>query len=265
MKKLSSINKKIVIAGDPHQNLGWFNTIIEKEEPFDYFINLGDHFDTPKTPDGVIIYGISQTCVWINENLENEKFVWLAANHDVAYQASYIPNSYNIRKNTWYNCSGWTKSKASSINKSLNPDFFKKQELCCQVDDYVVSHAGFHSAHFKPYHSEQENIELLYNKWQQEKNSFYNSPFHWIWDVGVCRGGDSKVGSPIWLDWAEEFYPLDNTKQIVGHSTNNIGIREKNNNYCIDGMQNTYCVIKDRKLIFKNVRNQKEYADFSNI
>lgn len=266
MKTLSSKNKKIVIVSDSHQNIGGYaQLILDCESDADHFIFLGDYFDTFRTPDGAIIYGMEQTCCWLNETFEKlgDKAVWLAGNHDIAYLASYIPNSPRIDKNFWYNCSGWTASKASSFNKTINPNFVKNLELCCQVDDFMCVHAGFHYDQFKPFLSEQDNIEDMYDSWEKDKQAFKHKPFHWIWNVSGARMGPDDYSSPVWLDW-NEFEPLDNIKQIVGHSALS-RIKEKGGSLCIDTNQDSYLVIENGVVYYKRIQEIKPMADFSKI
>ena len=81
--------------------------------------------------------------------------------------------------------------------------------------------------------------------------SFQHQPWHWIWDVGRCRGGHAIVGSPVWLDWHGEFVAIDNIQQVVGHTsdTEKVIKRYQNgeglNNYCIDFMQQGYMIWED--------------------
>lgn len=260
MKKIDK-GKKILIIFDIHQNIGEYVEPILEREYFDHLIWGGDFFDTFKTPDNVIIYSISQTCEWINEKLEElgDRATWLIGNHDCAYLASYTKDHIKTRPNPYYFCSGWTKSKAKSINKHINPEFWNKLELCVQLgDNWIVSHAGFNYRHFQPFMSELDNIERLYNEWERDKHSFHLEPWHWIWDVGRSRGGAAIVGSCIWQDWGE-FVPLDNVSQCVGHSTVSVPmLRIKKNgnrlkNYCLDCLQRVYGIWENNRLTVKDI------------
>lgn len=210
---------------------------------------LGDYFDCFEDIDNDCYFSVKNVCKWLNETSEElgDKAIWLIGNHDVSYRASYLPNTYNVRKNSFFNCSGWTKSKASDINKYLNPDFWDRTELCCVANGYVLSHAGFHYNHFQPLSSEMDNIERLYEEWEATKNIFFDRAFHWIWDIGGVRGGNEDVGSPVWLDWNCEFVDMPGIPQIVGH-TNSYVHRQRGNSYCIDAYRSTYCVLEPGKL-----------------
>lgn len=260
---------KVLILTDPHQNIGGYvKHILDYETDWDYLILNGDYFDTFRTPDNTLIYGIGNTCLWINEMFEEygDKIIWHVGNHDVAYLASYRKDYTKTKPSPYYNCSGWTKNKAKYFNKYINPKWFNSLSLCTLLgENTVVSHAGFHYLMFKPFMSELDNIREMSYKWEIERLSFQHEPWHWICDIGRSRGGMAIVGSPVWMDWGE-FVPLDNIKQIVGHTTLNIPkIRVKKNgnrlkNYCIDCMQQMYAVWENGKLEIKTLTDMENVS-----
>ena len=242
-------NSKVLVIPDIHQNLKFANKILSKHEnEVDKIVFLGDYFDCFETPDNETYFGIKEVCLWLNEKHQQlgDKAIWLMGNHDLSYLASYIPNSYQIRKNSFYSCSGYSKSKAAEISKNLSPEFVLNLELCCEVNGYTLSHAGFHYDHFLPLSSEKDNIKRLYEEWENDKTSFYHQAFHWIGHVGGCRSGLHDVGSPVWLDWNCEFIEIPEVPQIVGH-TNGPTHRQKGKSYCIDAYRSTYCILEPNK------------------
>lgn len=268
MKRLTK--GKAIIVPDSHQNLGFLNAILRKEDWFDYCVFLSDFFDTHRQIDNQLIFGVKETCKWINSKLDDDRFIWLISNHDCAYIASYKKDYTKTKPNSYYSCSGWTRNKAKNFNKYIDPRYFKKVELCVQLgDSLIASHAGFHYRMFQPYKSELQNIEELYEKWEKEKFTFHLEPWHWIWDVGRCRGGIAMVGSPVWQDFFEEFIPLDNVQQIVGHSSSQFNPTCKKNgakleNWCIDGNQTSYAVWQNGKLEIKRIE-EKDYGEFLSL
>lgn len=54
--------------------------------------------------------------------------------------------------------------------------------------------------------------------------------------IGRARGGWDTHGGLYWCDWNQEFSPIPNQPQIVGH-TRGKGIRRKINSYCVDCLE----------------------------
>lgn len=247
MKNINS-GKTIIIA-DVHQNIGYVDKVLSQEKEFDNCVFLGDWLDTFYDIDNANYYSVHETCGWINQHLDDDRFIWLLGNHDLAYIASYSPKKYTTPKETFYCCSGWTRSKARAFNYAINPLLFDKIELCCKVGDFHCVHGGFHYGQFAPYLSEEDNVAKLYADWENDKHTFMFKPYHWINYVSALRRGHNDTSSPIWLDW-REFIPMDDIQIICGHS-NSLEIidapRIKKNkdgleNYCIDYNQQIYAV-----------------------
>ena len=261
MKKI--ISGKVLILTDIHQAVGGYaEHILARETDWDHIILNGDYLDTFRTPDGATTYGVSATTEWLNEKFEEwgKRASWHIGNHDVAYLASYNKDYMQRPDPKGYCCSGWSGRKAKYFNKGINPEWIDSLDLCTQLgDSTIVSHAGFHYDHFIPVLSELDNIERLRAQWKQDQHTFMHDPCHWIWAVGRCRGGYANVGSPVWLDWNDEFVPIDTVQQIVGHTSqqesalrvklNGIGLK----NWCIDCMQKTYAIWEDGELTVKDI------------
>ena len=96
---------KVLIISDIHQAIGsYVNPILERETDWDYIILNGDYLDTFRTPDGAMIYGVGQTCEWINERFEEwgDKAIWHFGNHDGAYMASYVEDYTYTKPSDYY-------------------------------------------------------------------------------------------------------------------------------------------------------------------
>jgi hypothetical protein len=86
--------------------------------------------------------------------------------------------------------------------------------------------------------STQEIIDRIIKPATEEgledvKNNILNSWF----EVGFARGGMQKVGGITWLDWQQEFQPIPDLNQIVGHSELRIPEQKSTRNsmnYCLD-------------------------------
>jgi hypothetical protein len=245
---------KVLIITDIHQCiLGFIERVLEREKDWDHIILNGDWFDTFQDIDNITHVGMKETCKYINrKRIEwGDRASWHMGNHDVAYLASYRKDYAKTQINRHYYCSGWTANKAKKFNKHIDPAWFGDLKLCTRVGHYHVSHAGFnYQQGWKSFMSEEDNIQEMYDKWEADKSHFMHTPDHWIWNVGACRGGYNDVGSPVWLDWAKEFYPQDNINQIVGHTTN-MHHREYNDNFCIDALQGCYGIWQNNQFEVK--------------
>lgn len=244
---------KVLIIPDIHQNIKFADDLLERESGFDHVVFLGDYFDTFREIDGENFLNFKDTCAWLSGHRKTlgDKATWLVGNHDIPYMATYRKNHWSP-KNTFYYCSGYSRNKATDFNKYVDEDWMYGLALCCRVGDYVMSHAGFHWLQFKPILSELENIEDMYTIWENEKRTFHLHPFHWVWDVGVERGGDSQVGSPVWLDWSS-MVPLDDFGQVVGHTAVPVfKVRQKGpRTVCLDCNQKMYATWVDNILKIK--------------
>ena len=65
---------------------------------------------------------------------------------------------------------------------------------------------------------------------------------YWLYCAGVARFGNEIIGGITWLDFEEEFVPIEGLDQIVGHTFHSAVI-ERNNNYCIDCSLNQYLIL----------------------
>jgi predicted phosphodiesterase len=258
MKKLEG---KIVIIPDIHQCLGFANRVLEAQPDAEHYVFLGDYIDCFERPDNKEYFSVRWTCDWLNNKFNElgNRATWLLGNHDLAYLATYKPYTYQLHNpdGKFYCCSGWTKNKASTFNQYIDPEFVKSLELCVEAGGFVCSHAGFHHSHFQPLSSEIDNIRRLSKEWRNTGLSFRIRPFHWIGQVGSCRGGIDDFSSPVWLDWDGEFEPLDSVRQIVGH-TNGENVRSKilkNNkkDYCIDAYRSVYAILNESSIKFYNI------------
>lgn len=242
---MKTINSgKVILIPDIHQNIGWANRILN--QPFDHVVFMGDYLDTHHKIKGDI-YSFKNTLEWINNTSASlgDKATWLLGNHEYSYMSTYRPHNPITRKG-YYICSGWTRKKSSKVNKYIDDTFFSKIQLSVKVYDYIVSHAGFHPSHFKPFFSAEENIIKLNEKWNQEYLNFHKLPNHWLNYISTERDGKADVGSPIWMDWSE-FEVIPEIKQIVGH-TPGLKIRKKEGNLAIDTLQRNYVIIDNAGL-----------------
>jgi hypothetical protein len=270
MKKIE--NGKVLIIPDVHQDIDFVRTALQ--ETYDHVVFIGDWFDTLRDD----VFGFEETVNAVNSifDMLGDKATWLPGNHDIAYIASYNKNFTKARPNENYLCSGVTRSKVKKFSKHINPKWFNVQELAVHVGDFVISHAGFNLKSFAPYGqdglmpTELGQISNMVKVWEETRLEFQHMT-HWIWMVGYSRGGPFEYGSPVWQDWNQEFVPLDDVGQIVGHTCqdgfHNIRMKHFNGhkNYCIDTNQKAYAIWDDNKLTFRSMEDGKYYEDNNGI
>ncbi len=95
--------------------------------------------------------------------------------------------------------------------------------------DFLVSHAGLNRILWRSFNLSLETLPETLAKWWPD----LKSPIHWI---GQYRGGDRDTGGLFWCDFRTEFKPIEELKQVFGH-TRGQGIRRtggSGNSYCVD-------------------------------
>lgn len=140
------------------------------------------------------------------------------ANHEW----SYLDNQMS--------CSGW-KPETNNFVKARKEEILAKFKPFVYEAGYLVTHAGLTAQLWETYKLTIENFQEKLTDWSKDMGS----PFFFI---GRPRGGRAHVGGPLWCDFRFEFIPIPGLPQIFGH-TRGVGIRQKENAYCIDTLENT--------------------------
>ena len=255
MLKLSSNNKKIVIAADPHNNHTKLDTIFVKEAG-DINICLGDWFDS---------FSLDETSNYIatatylkDVFLPNPKNYTLFGNHDLHYL-------FNA-PTTW--CSGYEQWKYDAIDKVIGKvrgHIQDKFYWSIVVDDILLTHAGLDRRMLPPICATNEIIfKYLDQSDNEARTKLKINDLHWFYGVGYARGGNLKAGGIVWCDFDHEFQPIDDLRQIVGHTNQwetgkatqyhrdgAINIVDANN-ICIDCNLSQYITITNGKMELKN-------------
>jgi predicted phosphodiesterase len=252
MRKLKG---RVLLIPDSHQNL-WFirKALADYVDNVDHVVFMGDYFDTHFEINNITHFGMKHTIQYLMDTSKSlgDKATWLIGNHDATYFGNWNPDYTKSISNVNYYCSGWSGSKQKEFNKHVDPEWMFNTELAVQANEFTIVHAGFHYHQFKPMMSEQENVEDMVKRWNEDKKDFRFTHGHWIYNVGTIRGGRDPVGGPLWLDWTNEFTPVDNLNQIVGHTSkfqDEPRTMEGQNsvNYCIDSMQHAVMILDEDK------------------
>ncbi len=238
-----------LIVPDPHEKFVTVQKILEEYKgKVSQFVFLGDWFDDWRSmPMGV--EGTARTLATVAERPDCT-LLW--GNHDVQYAL----------KNPRLRCSGYDASKHAIIDKFVTPEHWAKFKFSTIVEgagtSWLVSHAGLHQSVFpSTVCSELTSIQ----DWLDEEASHVMktcnvgrlpAPFA----VGWARGGRDAFGGPLWLDWNQEFDPIEGIHQIVGHTPGD-GVRTKiakdSVNFCLDTNLNNVALVTDRGIEFRRV------------
>jgi len=254
MIKLSSKKKKIVIVADPHNDINKLDKILTKEDG-DINICLGDWYDS-FIYDNPVDY--EATTKYLRDKfLPNPSNYTLFGNHDL----HYLYNNQSVM------CSGYEEWKYDTINEVLGKDrgFVRnKFHWFIVLDDILLTHAGFDSRLLPPMIKTNEDIyNYLDEQSKQVSSKLLSNDLHWFYQVGRSRGGMSKVGGIVWCDFDHEFEPIEDLRQIVGHTSQwETGVSKQHNsegfasiveanNICIDCHMNEYLVLTNGKLELK--------------
>lgn len=243
--RISSENKKILLFSDVHNEVQKVKNIINNESA-DLILCLGDWYDSftfNETRDYV------DTTNYLLDFVNRKNCYTLFGNHDIQY---LFDNKRAI-------CSGYEALRHDSINRILNHtkiDVQNRFKWYFVIDDYLCTHAGLHLINISAKCESNEDIYSYLDKEGENAISALRSQSsHWFYEAGKVRGGRSKRGGILWLDFNDEFEPIENLKQIVGHTnqweTQKINITDPNN-ICIDCSLKQYIIIQNGKLEIKN-------------
>ena len=255
MLNFNSDKKKIVIVADPHNDINKLDKILTKEDG-DINICLGDWYDSFVYDDP--IHYEATTKYLRDKFLPNPKNYTLFGNHDIHYL--YYNNSAM--------CSGYEEWKYRTIDEVLGKDrgtVRNKFHWFIVLDDILLTHAGLDTRLLPPQIKTNTDIfNYLDEQSKQASSKLLSNDLHWFYQVGRSRGGMNKAGGIVWCDFDYEFQPIDDLRQIVGHTSQWETGRAKQhnsegyinitdaNNICIDCHMNQYLVMTDGKLELKN-------------
>lgn len=245
--------KNLIVIPDIHQDFYFFNYIIEKHKDEDVkFLCLGDYFD-PREKGGN--YKTNRFCEYLleiyNSNLD---ITFLAGNHDIQYfeviEKMKITKKKYVNFHVNYKCSDFSGNRAKKINSIFkNISFFNDLNLFYRHGDFLFSHAGFHPYHVSFASSVEKCLPLWEYEWFNFKKNISSKYYNYnrVWNIGACRGGEDIYGSPLWLDFFDEFRNIDGVRQVVGHTSRNEEYRKKeiSGNICLDNRGTTYGYVKD--------------------
>lgn len=247
---------KILVISDMHQRVPAVQTILDNQaDKVDKIIFMGDYIDN--FPGTLNLYGVDNTCKWLIEKYEEfgDKAIWLCGNHDFqyieeAYRVGHAHSMHHPSKR--YACSGYTTSKANKIRKYFGrekSDFLKQLKLTVTLEGFTFSHGGFSPFHFKPELTSAENVERWVDVYDYAIKTISSPEPSEIYIVGQCRGGRFGVGGPLWLDFKQEFTPIEDLPQVMGHTPHTYPARN-GNSACLDCFNEYYGIVENGHIDF---------------
>lgn len=188
---------KTLVVGDLHGRLEIAQRALDTDYPV---VFIGDYLDSfnRSVNDQV------ETLKLVLDAAGEERCTALMGNHEM----SYVHDSHR--------CSGF---KAATHMHVKHMDLSALKDYVF-VEGFLISHAGV-SQRLLDY------FELTLDEYLDSNN---------FEQVGCTRGGRYPVGGLRWCDWRDEFAPIADQPQIVGHTRGKI-IRQKGNSYCIDVLE----------------------------
>lgn len=174
---------KVIAVGDTHGRDDW-KKIVEDEKDFEYFIFIGDYFDSKTNIK--LDKQISNFCEILEFKKENpSSVILLLGNHDFHY-LNRVYEKY----------SGYQKKGATAINKVLQPAVDSGLiQMCFQFKSYIFSHAGITNTW-----CENHNIDL--DNMANEINGLLTSDvlaFEFQPGENRNESGDDITQPPTWV------------------------------------------------------------------
>lgn len=226
-----------LILSDIHDDIKWADKVLNKYS-FDKIIFIGDFFDswTGKVKEA------QATAKWLQNKMAalGDKAQFCLGNHDMHYM---------FRNNSYIRCSGYENAKNVAINEIMKRSDWDKFKLYVYEQGYYISHGGMHEDLYC-HPIKGFNREFLDKTCEEAFMKGWDNQFSWYLAAGECRGGMQPHGGINWLDWNEEFEPIENVSQIVGHTQQREPqqkIGKNSINYCIDCGQKYYGILEDGK------------------
>lgn len=192
--------------GDVHGRVEALQIAKENIDKVDKIIFIGDYVDSFDVLPVMILHNLKEIVEFKKQY--PDKVELLLGNHDVQY----------IIKDQV--CSGYQAGMLWDY-KSVFMDNINLFKIAHQHDNIIFSHAGIHKGWYaqflEPMMEEGELIaDALNELWAK---GIYKNKWDPLFNVGISRGGHSKVGGPLWLDKSvASKKPLDNYHQVVGHT-----------------------------------------------
>jgi hypothetical protein len=243
---------KTIIISDLHNRVDWVEPTLSLLE-YDNVVFLGDYFDDFND----MHKDAENAAKWLKQSLNKPNRIHLIGTHDLWYMFPW---------NSYIKASGNSSGKSKAINKILTKDDWSKLKLFNFEQNHLLTHAGLHpfinleydNTKIKVSKDIQRFIDLVEfsTNYALNRVSCGNGD-RWL-SASTARGGDQLYGGIIWLDWDDEFMPIANMNQIVGHTTHNVPqeMHTKNSkNYCLDTKNKHIGILENCKFLWTETKS----------
>ena len=232
---------KILVLGDIHGRLCWYDIILD-EQP-DLTIFLGDYVSTHETISS------QQQCSNLEDILNYkvanpDKVILLRGNHDMQHLGY-----------SWAECSGLDRS-VQNYMMQIKDRFLELTQWVYVEDNVIFSHAGVSKVWM-------ENVKL------DDVNKINDLPPSEKFGFWPCKlsdySGDSATQPPTWIrPWALISYAFGDYTYVVGHTCVNYHKPQVTylNDMCVEGYKGSYMFDENDERC-KNVI--KQYQDANSI
>jgi hypothetical protein len=211
----------LLVMPDVHLAVDRAEKMVQTVLP-DRTIWLGDWFDNFNTgPEQA-----EWTAGWLRTRMEaHPKDVFLWGNHDLHY------------RHPWPGicCSGFRNDNLEAIRGVLKLRHWNRFRWFHFEQGFLFTHAGLEGQ------AVQADDRL-------ERGG--GPPGHWLYEIGLCRGGRAPYGGIVWCDLAE-YVPMPGQRQVFGHTGGPVPRRiGKNSDWCLDtGLRHLMTIVDGREAV----------------
>lgn len=213
----------VLVVPDVHENIDKLEHLLDRAGSHERTIFLGDWFDSFERTE----LSTRRTLDWLLANKDRTDYTFFWGNHD-------LPYAYPFER---LMCSGhnWSTRKVLA----QHPEIWERFILTEMVNGVQVSHAGF---------TPETGYGDIDRRCHAAIAGLKGGHIDALLQAGQSRGGRQDVGGCTWLDWEDEFRPIEGIPQIVGHSRGKEP-RWNGNSVCIDTELNHYAVIDGGEIL----------------
>lgn len=225
---------KTLIIPDIHCKWQEANYIIKKYKDVDEVVCLGDYFDDFDDSPGLN----KRTAKWLIDFISKKNHIALLGNHEFNY---LYGKKIDI-------CSGYSSSKNEIINRIMQEKHWKKLLPFYKTQGWYLTHAGI-TAPLIVHPIKGWNEDYFNGIIQEDMNKISSGGVGTLFRCGQMRGGYFAYGGITWCHFPEEFEPIEDIKQIFGHTPGDIPKQyKKTDNWCLDTNLNHIGIIENNKL-----------------